>query len=570
MSADPAAPLIGDSTTYSVPAVPDVASGLEHDFSPWTFWRQATDAQIAAQRAFQRDLAVGRDITLGERVFVSPLAAVHPEHLVLGDRGYIAAHAYVTGVIDAGADCTVNAFTVVRGTVRLGDGIRIGAHSSLLAFNHGMAPDRPVFRQPTTSVGITVGDDVWIGSHAVILDGVAIGEHSVVGAGSVVTRDVAPWSVVGGNPARVLRDRRGGVELGARAVAGQSLADRLAGFADRARAQAPDVLDRCWNDPAGRFLDRPGVTPTVRACCDAVEIADLLMGTPPPQRPRESIAEILRDRQDEATGLVPDYGATGPLSLDDGTAAYHVLCAGYALNLLGTSFAHPVRAALDLSGTALTTRLDALPWRDRGWSAGAWIDCYGTAALRNLVDHGLHTDTETLFGWLLTRADPWHGMWGAPDPAARWLQVVNGYYRLTRGTFAQFGLPVPYAERSVDTLLQHGHDPAYFGPDRGNACNVLDVIHPLWLARKQTSHRSDEARRWATAQLDRALTLWVDGAGFSFAAEPGPGRDGTPGLQGTEMWLAVIWLLADYVGSGDALGYRPRGVHRPEPAASLR
>lgn len=52
---------------------------------------------------------------------------------------------------------------------------------------------------------VTVGDKAWIGLNAIILKGVTIGEGAVVGAGAVVTKDVAAWTVVGGNPARVIR-----------------------------------------------------------------------------------------------------------------------------------------------------------------------------------------------------------------------------------------------------------------------------------------------------------------------------------------------------------------------------
>ena len=52
---------------------------------------------------------------------------------------------------------------------------------------------------------IIVEDDCWIGANAVITAGVTIGRHSVVAGGSVVTRDVAPYTVVGGNPARILK-----------------------------------------------------------------------------------------------------------------------------------------------------------------------------------------------------------------------------------------------------------------------------------------------------------------------------------------------------------------------------
>ena len=133
---------------------------------------------------------------------------VDPERLDMGSESLIAAHAYVTGSIKMGENCTVNAFTVVRGTVTMGDGVRIGAHTSILGFNHSMDPSEPVFRQPLTSKGIRIGDDVWIGSNVIVLDGVTVGSHAVLAAGAVVTKDVPEWSIVGGNPAKHIRDRR--------------------------------------------------------------------------------------------------------------------------------------------------------------------------------------------------------------------------------------------------------------------------------------------------------------------------------------------------------------------------
>jgi acetyltransferase-like isoleucine patch superfamily enzyme len=67
-------------------------------------------------------------------------------------------------------------------------------------------PDKPVPWQGFTSKGPTrVGDNVWCGAHVVITSGVTVGEHCVIGANSVVTADVAPFSVAAGVPARVLR-----------------------------------------------------------------------------------------------------------------------------------------------------------------------------------------------------------------------------------------------------------------------------------------------------------------------------------------------------------------------------
>ncbi|QOV40340.1 acyltransferase [Streptomyces ferrugineus] len=553
------------------------------DHCPWLFAEEATRAQRLAQQERQR--AVGGDTEIGERCYVADSAAVFPDRLRLGDDSYIAAHAYVTGELTTGTDCTLNPFTTVRGTVTLGDGVRIGAHSSVLGFNHSMAPDRPVFQQPLTSRGINVGDDVWIGSHVVVVDGVTIGDHCVVGAGAVVTRDLPAWTVAAGNPARPIRDRRDR-SAGPAGTPGD-VANDLTRFADSARAQAADILARCWD--GDRYVDRPGAVPTMRAHCDAVEIADLLLGSAPPQLAADEHVQRLSAAQDPVSGLVPELGEPLPSEDDgddgdgdgddgdgltgDGAALYHILSVGYALDLLGASFPHPVPGVREMTAGQLLVRLESLPWRDNAWAAGAWIDAWATAAHWNLRhgEGGTSGSLEALFGWLLTRADPWTGMWGRPSAQAGRLQVVNGYYRLTRGSFAQFGVPVPDPERVVDTVLAHAHDARHFGAGQENACNVLDVAHPLWMCSRQLTtgtggdgYRSADIRAWAERQLAAVLSAWRDGQGFGFgAAAVGPGPE--PGLQGTEMWLAIVWYLADLLGRSDALGYRPRGVHRPEP-----
>ncbi|MCX7670135.1 MAG: acyltransferase, partial [Anaerolineae bacterium] len=70
-------------------------------------------------------------------------------------------------------------------------------------------PTRPFVEQGITAEGITIEDDVWIGAGAIITDGVHIGRGAVVAAGAVVTQDVPAHTVVGGVPARVLREITG-------------------------------------------------------------------------------------------------------------------------------------------------------------------------------------------------------------------------------------------------------------------------------------------------------------------------------------------------------------------------
>ncbi|MEU0094955.1 acyltransferase [Kribbella sp. NPDC006257] len=508
------------------------------DFLPWEYSATASDKDRARQVARRSSLA--GTVELAPDAFVAESAAVFCDRLEMGERSYIAAHAYVTGKITLGADTTINPYAVVRGRITLGDGVRIGAHASLIAFNHGTAPDRPIFQQPHTALGITVGDDVWIGSNVIIVDGVTIGPHSIIGAGAVVTKDVEEWSVMVGNPARKIRDRRT-----TEANPTKHLSDRLAAFATRAREQTSVLLKRCYDGE--RFVDRPGLDhpPTIRPWCDAIEISDLLLRRTPDGHTRDDLVRRLRPLQDDSDLL-------------QGPTNYHVLCVGYALQLLGSCFERRI-------DTAFTEdQLAQLPWARNAWSAGAGIDALGTAIARNLNDHSDPGPLATLMGWLTLNADPATGMWGQPDPDNGWLQVVNGFYRLTRGTYAQFGLPLPYPEATIKTVLTHTQDSRHFTGNAYNACNVLDVIHPLWLAAKQTDFARAEGQRWAEHQLTTILDHWTDGAGFAFAPN-GSDDHAIPGLQGTEMWLAIIWLLADYLGHSDALAYHPRGVHRPEP-----
>ncbi|GAA1977073.1 hypothetical protein GCM10009718_11770 [Isoptericola halotolerans] len=547
------------------------------DYNPWTLAEAAGPEQKARQHALQRRLAAERGFRFGEGCFLSELASVTNDTLELGDRTYVAAGAYLTGDLVAGRDCSINPYTVVRGAVTLGAGVRIGAHTSLLGFNHTMDdPDVEIFRQPLVTEGITVGDDVWIGSHVVVLDGVTVGDKAVLAAGAVVTKDVPAGAVVGGNPARLIRWRTGpAARTGNRPG---DLAGAVAALADSAREQAGHLLDRCWDDGAELFVDAPGAVPTVRAQCDAVEIADLLLDGPPPHRPAEDAAALLRSWQDPTTGLVGELGADGRPTrpgtlLDDGAAAYHVLAVGYALDLLRSRFDHPIAVVADLDADEVVETLAALDWRDDAWACGHLVDALGTALHWNQRLGRAHRTgaTEALFGWLLTSADPRTGMWGAPSRAQGLLQMVNGYYRAARGTFAQHGLPVPHAERVVDTVLEHVRDPRWFRPEQQNACNVLDVAHPLWLTRG-AGHRGDEVVDVARGLLRDALGTWRTDEGFAFRAphRTTSGAQGTtPGLQGTEMWLAVVWYLADLAGVSDELGYRPRGVHRPEPVAAL-
>lgn len=122
-------------------------------------------------------------------VVLPPLRCDYGKHIFVGKETFIN---YNLTVLDV---CHVT----------IGDRTLIGPNVSIYAAGHPIAPeDRAT--QWEYGAPVHIGNDVWIGGSCVILAGVNIGEGSVVGAGSVVTRDVPPNTVVVGNPARVLRE----------------------------------------------------------------------------------------------------------------------------------------------------------------------------------------------------------------------------------------------------------------------------------------------------------------------------------------------------------------------------
>jgi acetyltransferase-like isoleucine patch superfamily enzyme len=110
------------------------------------------------------------------------------------------------GGVFIGARTLVGIGNVLIGPLRIGNDVIIAQNVVFSGLNHGyLDVQRPIKDQPCTTAEIVVEDEVWIGANAVITAGVRIGRHAVVAGGSVVTKDVPPYTVVGGNPARPLK-----------------------------------------------------------------------------------------------------------------------------------------------------------------------------------------------------------------------------------------------------------------------------------------------------------------------------------------------------------------------------
>jgi acetyltransferase-like isoleucine patch superfamily enzyme len=106
-----------------------------------------------------------------------------------------------------------------RGGIEIGDHVMVGPHAVIVSSNHDFQQtDVPMAAVDHVMAPVKIGNDVWIGVHAVITGGVTIGNGVVVSAGAVVTKDVADYQIVGGVPAKVIGSR--GQPGGSRGAAG--------------------------------------------------------------------------------------------------------------------------------------------------------------------------------------------------------------------------------------------------------------------------------------------------------------------------------------------------------------
>ncbi|MFM2061305.1 MAG: hypothetical protein RLZZ507_975 [Cyanobacteriota bacterium] len=138
-------------------------------------------------------------ITFEDRIDLGRYVLIHANnncHVKIGHEVYIGDFSSIIA-----AECEV---TIGKSTI-------IAQYVKLIGINHAyIAKDKTIQEQymDMTKKGITIGEDCWIGAGACILPGVKIGDGAVIGAMAVVTKDVEPYTVVAGNPAKVIKTRQ--------------------------------------------------------------------------------------------------------------------------------------------------------------------------------------------------------------------------------------------------------------------------------------------------------------------------------------------------------------------------
>ncbi len=163
-------------------------------------------------------LNVGRDFLVEDYAEIN---CKSNQGIVAGDRVTIGKHAIIRpsnaygGAIGEGLKIGNNssigpfAYIGCSGFVDIGDNVIMGPRVGIFAENHHFdKPGVPIREQGVIRSFVKINNDCWIASNVVILAGVTIGEGCVIASGSMVTKDVPPYSVVAGVPARVIRSRK--------------------------------------------------------------------------------------------------------------------------------------------------------------------------------------------------------------------------------------------------------------------------------------------------------------------------------------------------------------------------
>lgn len=161
-------------------------------------------------------ISFGHSATINDYCFINGLSK---GGIVVGDNFSLGRSSIIdcTGVIsELGESLKIGNnvgisphFTLfVRGSVSIGDDVIVGPNVTIIAENHRFDDlNVPIRIQGAKRTGINIGNNVWIGASATILDGVTIGNGSIIAAGAVVTKDVEPFSIVGGVPAKLIKQR---------------------------------------------------------------------------------------------------------------------------------------------------------------------------------------------------------------------------------------------------------------------------------------------------------------------------------------------------------------------------
>lgn len=151
----------------------------------------------------------GKNSTIGRLSMIS-----HPEKISIGNKVQIQQGVILRpgkdSQIEIGDESGINPYVCIYGKVKIGKFAMIAPHVMIAGGNHVINElNKPMIKiNKSKNIGVIIEDDVWIGANSVILDGVNIGHGAVIAAGSIVTKNVEPYDIIAGTPAKKINNRK--------------------------------------------------------------------------------------------------------------------------------------------------------------------------------------------------------------------------------------------------------------------------------------------------------------------------------------------------------------------------
>lgn len=149
--------------------------------------------QLSDGVRIRNDSSMSGDITIGS----NSIFGENVELLAFGNRKIV-----------IGSNVSISRNSIIRGNVIIKDRVLIGPNCLIVGGNHNISSRNTMITDSgVTNLGIIIESNVWLGGNVSVVDGVTIGEGSVIGAGAVVTKNIPPYSIAVGNPAKVIKTR---------------------------------------------------------------------------------------------------------------------------------------------------------------------------------------------------------------------------------------------------------------------------------------------------------------------------------------------------------------------------
>jgi len=164
------------------------------------------------------------DIVYGENIFIDERVLIFQDHeggkVTLENKVRLYRDTIIQtghkGCVSIGENTAIQPhcqFSAYASSIIIGKSVQIAPNCSFYPYNHGMNINKLLSKQPLQSKGdIVIEDDVWLGVGVIVLDGVKIGKGAIIGAGSVVTKNIPENAIAVGAPARVISTRRDSID----------------------------------------------------------------------------------------------------------------------------------------------------------------------------------------------------------------------------------------------------------------------------------------------------------------------------------------------------------------------